>query len=123
MKRSILILFAFFAYTTVQGQTSVRLADLRSEHLDSPIGIDNPAPRLSWRMEDSRQGAVQTSWRVVVDEDSLNVVNVCGWMWDSGKNTSRDLLVTYAGKRLRPFTKYYWKVICGDMEYLSLIHI
>ena len=26
-------------------------------------------PRLSWRMEDGRQGAVQTSWRIVVDED------------------------------------------------------
>jgi len=55
MKRDILILFAFLACTAVQGQTSVCLTDLRSEHLDSPIGVDNPTPRLSWRMEDSRQ--------------------------------------------------------------------
>ena len=86
MKRNILLLFTFFACITVQGQTPVRLVDLRSEHLDRPIGLDNPVPRLSWRMEDGRQGAVQTSWRIVVDEDSLNVVNGCGRMWDSGKN-------------------------------------
>ena len=77
MKRNILLLFTFFACITVQGQTPVRLVDLRSEHLDRPIGLDNPVPRLSWRMEDGRQGAVQTSWRIVVDEDSLNVVNGC----------------------------------------------
>ena len=75
MKRNILLLFTFFACITVQGQTPVRLVDLRSEHLDRPIGLDNAVPRLSWRMEDGRQGAVQTSWRIVVDEDSLNVVN------------------------------------------------
>ena len=117
MKRNILLLFTFFACITVQGQTPVRLVDLRSEHLDRPIGLDNPVPRLSWRMEDGRQGAVQTSWRIVVDEDSLNVVNGCGRMWDSGKNDSRNLLVAYAGKKLQPFTRYYWKVICSDMEY------
>ena len=38
-------------------------------------------------------------------------------MWDSGKNDSRNLLVAYAGKKLQPFTRYYWKVICSDMEY------
>ena len=117
MKRNILLLFTFFACITVQGQTPVRLVDLRSEHLDRPIGLDNPVPRLSWRMEDGRQGAVQTSWRIVVDEDSLNVVNGCGRMWDSGKNDSRNQLVAYAGKKLQPFTRYYWKVICSDMKY------
>lgn len=54
MKRNILLLFTFFACITVQGQTPVRLVDLRSEHLDRPIGLDNPVPRLSWRMEDGR---------------------------------------------------------------------
>ncbi len=55
MKRNMLLLFTFFACITVQGQNPVRLVDLRSEHLDRPIGVDNPAPRLSWRMEDGRQ--------------------------------------------------------------------
>lgn len=117
MKRNILILVTLLAYAALQGQNPARLTDLRCEHLDNPIGIDTPAPRLSWRMEDSRKGAIQTFWQIVLDEDSLNVANGCGKMWDSGKNTSRHPLVTYAGKKLRPFTKYYWKVTCGDMEH------
>ena len=49
MKRNILLLFTFFACITVQGQTPVRLVDLRSEHLDRPIGLDNPVPG-GWKM-------------------------------------------------------------------------
>lgn len=116
MKRNVLILSVLLVCIAVQGQTSARLTDLRNDYLENPIGIDNPLPRFSWRMKDSRQGALQTSWRVVVDKDSLNVVNGYGRMWDSGKKLSRDILVTYAGKKLIPFTKYYWKVICGDMK-------
>ena len=74
MKRNILLLFTFFACITVQGQTPVRLVDLRSEHLDRPIGLDNPVPRLSWRMEDGRQGAVQTSWGIV--ERTIPVISL-----------------------------------------------
>ena len=48
MKRNILLLFTFFACITVQGQTPVRLVDLRSEHLDRPIGLDNPVG--GWKM-------------------------------------------------------------------------
>jgi len=75
MKRNILILVTLLAYAALQGQTPARLTDLRCEHLDNPIGIDTPAPRLSWRMEDSRKGAVQTFWQIVLDEDSLEGVS------------------------------------------------
>lgn len=115
MKRNVLILSVCLACTAVQGQTSGRPVDLQSDHLQNPVGIDNPA-RLSWRMDDGRPDAVQTSWRILVDQDSLNVVQNQGSMWDSGTNASRDRLVTYAGKELAPFTKYYWKVVCGDLN-------
>lgn len=36
-------------------------------------------------------------------------------MWDTGKVASGDIMVSYAGKKLEPFTKYYWKVIGGDL--------
>lgn len=117
MKRNNLILLSMLlACMGANGQSLARPTDLRSDHLDNPIGIDNPAPRLSWRMEDDRRGAVQTSWKVLVDQDSMRVAHGQGGMWDSGKNASRDALVTYAGKALEPFTKYYWKVVCGDKD-------
>lgn len=117
MKKLILFITVttFFSYSGANGQ-SVRLTDLQSDHLETPIGIDNPAPRLSWKMEDSRQGAKQTSYRVLVDKDSMKVVNGNADIWDTGKINSGDMLITYAGKQLEPFIKYYWKVIGGDLE-------
>ena len=118
MKKLILFITVttFFSYSGANGQ-SVRLTGLQSDHLETPIGIDNPAPRLSWRMDDSRQGAKQTSYRVLVDKDSMKVVNGKADIWDTGKINTGDMLITYAGKQLEPFTKYYWKVIGGDLEY------
>ncbi|WP_303228640.1 glycoside hydrolase family 78 protein, partial [Parabacteroides goldsteinii] len=118
MKKLILFITVttFFSYSGVSGQ-SVRLTGLQSDHLETPIGVDNPTPRLSWRMDDSRQGAKQTSYRVLVDKDSMKVVNGKADIWDTGKINTGDMLITYAGKQLEPFTKYYWKVIGGDLEY------
>lgn len=118
MKKLILLftVTALFSYSNMNGQSVVQLTGLQSDHLETPIGIDNPNPRLSWKMEDSRPGAKQVSYRVLLDKDSMKVVNGNADIWDTGKINSGDRLITYAGKQLEPFTKYYWKVIGGDLE-------
>ncbi|MDR1666879.1 MAG: glycoside hydrolase family 78 protein [Bacteroidales bacterium] len=87
---------------------------LRCEHLDRPLGIDNASPRLSWIMNDSRQGAVQKACRILVGTDSTDVVRGKGDMWDSRKTVSGDMLFSYRGTLLLPFTKYYWNVHIWD---------
>lgn len=82
---------------------------LRTEHLDAPLGIDNSHPRFSWHLDDSRQGAFQASYRIVVWSES-------GQVWDSGVVRDGAVLATYAGAQLEPFTRYEWKVICEDMD-------
>ena len=118
MKKLILLftVTALFSYSNMNGQSVVQLTGLQSDHLETPIGIDNPNPRLSWKMEDSRPGAKQVSYRVLLDKDSMKVVNGNADIWDTGKINSGDRLITYAGKQLESFTKYYWKVIGGDLE-------
>lgn len=127
MKRLILTLCVstFFSFSNANGQSAVRLTGLQSDHLENPIGIDNPAPRLSWKMEDSRQGARQRAYRVLVGKDSIQVAGGTADMWDTGKIISENILVTYAGKPLEPCTKYYWKVISDDLldkEVASSVH-
>lgn len=127
MKRLILTLCVstFFSFSDANGQSAVRLTGLQSDHLENPIGIDNPAPRLSWKMEDSRQGARQRAYRVLVGKDSIQVAGGTADMWDTGKIISENILVTYAGKPLEPCTKYYWKVISDDLldkEVASSVH-
>ena len=89
---------------------------LLCDYLKNPLGVDNPHPRLSWRLDDARQGAKQTAYQLLVGTDSLEVVRGKADRWDTGKQASDATLLPYAGKGLQPFTKYYWKVKVWDKE-------
>lgn len=110
--------FAFIAMqtTTAQQQSACQPVNLQCDHLVNPLGIDNAHPRLSWMLDDARQGARQTAYQVVISTDSLGVNNEQGDIWDTGKKDSDRILLTYAGKALRPFTKYFWKVNVWDKD-------
>ena len=90
---------------------------LRCEHLTAPLGIDAAAPRLGWRLDDSRPGALQRACRIVVGTDSAAVAAGRGGVWDSGRMDSDGMLVRYAGPKLDPFTRYYWAVTVWDKDY------
>ncbi|WP_448635589.1 glycoside hydrolase family 78 protein [Pedobacter panaciterrae] len=51
----------------------VKPSGLQCEHLINPIGVDLLNPRLSWMMTDTRQGAKQTAYRIIVGKDSSEV--------------------------------------------------
>jgi len=104
------------SYAVVFPQEICSPANLRCEYLVNPLGIDSPAPRLSWLISDTRQGAIQTSYRIVAGTDSASLSNGSGSLWDSGKVDSDRMLVTYSGKELKPFTKYYWSVQVWDRD-------
>ncbi|MCD2425231.1 glycoside hydrolase family 78 protein [Niabella pedocola] len=82
-----------------------QVTDLRCEHLENPLGIDNKTPRFSWTLDDPQAGAAQTSYRIIVSRGTGEEV------WNSGIMAASDNLVTYKGKALEPFTKYTWKVL------------
>ena len=112
--RPIIILILLLLSYCLKGESSSLPVDLKTDHLENPIGIDNPNPRLAWRIEDSRQGARQSAYRIIVGTDSVKVLNGEGKIWDSGKIGSGHQLATYKGNSLAPFTKYYWKVVIWD---------
>jgi len=90
--------------------------NLRCEYLVNPLGVDALQPRFSWMLNDSRYGAVQTAWQIVVGTDSARVAGGDGEMWNSKKIESDKMLVTYAGKQLQPFTKYFWCISVWDQD-------
>ncbi|MFY9152737.1 MAG: family 78 glycoside hydrolase catalytic domain [Prolixibacteraceae bacterium] len=91
-------------------------ANLQCEYLENPIGIDVPAPRLHWQMNDNRQGACQTAYQILIGTDSLEIAKGTGSVWDSKQIEGPEMLINYAGKRLQPFTKYYWTVRLWDND-------
>lgn len=98
-----------------QTQNSVP-ANLRCEYLVTPIGVDAPAPRLSWLLNDERYGAKQLAYQIIADTDSAYVATGKGNKWDSQRVESDRMLVSYSGSKLEPFTKYFWSVIIWDKD-------
>ena len=117
MKKILLTLCFAAAAIGAQAAAPCTPVGLRCEHLETPLGIDAPAPRLGWRLDDSRSGALQRAYRVVVGRDSAAVAAGCGDVWDSGRTDSDGMLVRYAGPKLDPFTRYYWAVTVWDKDY------
>ena len=103
------------ALITIQTQAQQsQVSNLQCEYLVNPIGIDATTPRLHWQMIDNREGALQSAYQVIVGTDSLQVANENGNCWDTGKVSGSEMLISYQGKALQPFTKYFWKVTLWD---------
>lgn len=122
-KRNFLIFFVVLCSASVpgitKGQSQQSTVGLQCEHLVNPLGVDNPHPLLSWRMEDGRQGAKQTAYTLTVSRDK-SFANSSAVVWQSGKVLSSSNRITYAGKRLEPFTRYYWHVKVWDRNGKSM---
>jgi len=92
------------------------ISRMQCEYLDNPLGIDNAQPRLSWELNDKRTGAKQLAYQVFVDADSGNVSHSKGIFWQTSKINKGSQLVSYNGKKLNPFSKYYWTIKAWDKD-------
>ena len=111
-----IVLLLAVAGVNAQTVPSCKPVRLRCEHLTDPLGIDNPTPRLSWQLADTRRGARQTAWQLVVGTDSAQVLAGRGDAWQTTRQPTDQTLLTYAGKPLTAFTRYYWRVQVWDKD-------
>lgn len=114
MKRILLVFLWIACHFSVYAAVSEKINILRCEYLATPLGIDVPSPRLGWRLPDGIGG--QKAYRVMVGVDSARVARDTGDCWDSGKLVSDEALTVYSGKKLEPYTRYYWKVCAWDED-------
>lgn len=120
MRRILLTtLLCIASNTYAQPKNNCSAVQLTCEHLVNPLGIDAIHPRLSWRLEDQRKGAVQQAYQILLGQDSLALLKETKDSWDSGKQFSSAMLVPYNGAQLKPQTKYYWKVKIWDKDGVS----
>jgi alpha-L-rhamnosidase len=105
---------AIFAGTLTAAQqariTPPRIVQLRVDDLNAPLGIDDPAPRFSWQLDDPARGAKQAAYQVeVFSSPALASANKPDW--STGRITSdKSLNVSYAGPELKPSHRYIWRV-------------
>ncbi|MDG1573338.1 family 78 glycoside hydrolase catalytic domain [Robiginitalea sp. M366] len=89
----------------ISARGQLQVTGLQTEYLTTPLGLDEIAPRFSWRMEDPQQGHdhYQEAYRIrVADANGQEV-------WDSGRVTDAEsVLIPYTGAAVQPFTRYGW---------------
>ena len=100
---AVLLTFRASAQTKIQG--------LLTESESTPLGIDVIQPHFTWQMSSPKRGAMQTAYSIHVADSKGQQV------WDSGKVSSGESLnILYAGRDLKPATRYGWKVIVWDQN-------
>lgn len=88
-----------------------KIIDLRTDGVENPVGIDNAAPRFSWKMKSGKIGIRQIAYQIVVKEEDGNTV------WDSGRvKNAESADIRYGGEKLEPKTRYKWTVKVEDEE-------
>ena len=90
--------------------------ELRVDNLKTPLGIDDPAPRFSWQLQDSARGAKQTAYEVLVASRPELLGQAKADVWDSGRIESEaSLNVHFAGPAIAASTRYFWLVKTWDV--------
>lgn len=98
--------------------SAMRPGNLRCEYLSQPLGIDLPAPRLSWEfMADGGKpvDAFQRAYRIQVARTAADLAAGEHTVWDSGwVESSATSQIPYAGEPLVSDADYFWKVEIRD---------
>ncbi|MCX5256983.1 glycoside hydrolase family 78 protein [Streptomyces canus] len=93
------------------------VSDLTVEHRTDPLGMDAAAPRFGWRMRSATRGRSQGAYQILVASSPDRLTGARADVWNSGRVTSPDsVAVRYAGRALRPSTRYHWTVSVWDAE-------
>ena len=89
--------------------------ELRVNDMKQPLGIDDPSPRLSWKLKDPGRGARQTAYEVLIASRPELLQQGKADLCDSGRiQSDQSLNVHYAGPALEPETRYFWRVKIWD---------
>ncbi|MGM0376282.1 MAG: glycoside hydrolase family 78 protein [Bacteroidota bacterium] len=110
----ILPVLTFLFFSCQKNTREIHPKNLKCEYLVNPIGLDTHSPRFTWQLEDERQGASQTAYRIVVGTDSAEVAGGNGNIWNTARVKSDRILAVYDGPDLQPFTRYFWSVEVWD---------
>lgn len=93
----------------------LHVSSLRCEGREQPLGIDHPAPRLSWTLESPARGQAQTAYRIVVAPTPEDLAAGRNLLWDTGKTRSAgSIQVPYAGTPPACGQRCFWKVMAWD---------
>jgi alpha-L-rhamnosidase len=113
MKRLLIIISLFFSIKNVQAQLQV--TNLRCEYSANPLGVETATPHFNWQLQSTQKNVLQTAYKILVSDDSLQLKKSVGAIWNSNKiQSAASIQINYTGKPLQTAKKYFWKVQVWD---------
>jgi len=110
MRKLVLLLISCATATSYSAPIS-----LRTNALESPLGIDTPHPTFSWRSDSTRANWMQSAYEILVATNPARLKPGKPDTWDSGRiSSSESVNITYAGPALKPQQRYLWVVRTWD---------
>jgi alpha-L-rhamnosidase len=98
-----------------QSPSDMMATRLRCEYLTNPLGIDAPAPRLSWGVTAGGRGRMQSAYQILVASSPQLLDSLEGDLWDTGKVESQATAgIAYGGAPLVSQQTCFWKVRVWD---------
>ena len=96
-------------------ENSPTVYDLQCDYTVNPLGIDNPLPVLSWKLQSNSRGLMQEAYQIFVSSTSEKLSAGDYDVWNSGKkNTNESVGIEYKGPPLVSSRRYFWKVKVWD---------
>ena len=84
----------------------MRIYDMRTEHLQEPLGLDSVNPRFSWKIQGYEKNRLQAAYRVKAFSDYKG----SRLLWDSGRVPGRQTTgIVWGACRFNPGRGYIGK--------------
>jgi alpha-L-rhamnosidase len=100
-----------------EARMPLTIRDLRCEYLLNPLGIDVPAPRLSYKIESDEPDVRQTAYQMRVATTPERLAAGDADLWDSGwSSTDQSSQIVYAGRALETGMRCDWSVRVRDQD-------
>jgi hypothetical protein len=114
MKRLALLLLPILLFAADSG-LAMTVKNPGCEHLENPLGVDAPHPRLNWILQSDQRGDRQTAYQILAASSETLLKKDSGDLWDSGKIVSDETIqIAYAGQPLKSSQQVFWKVRAWD---------
>ncbi len=93
----------------------LKVAGLRLEYKENPLGIDARQPRFSWVIQSAARGVTQSADQIRVATTMSALRSGTSLLWDSGRVSSDESIQrSYDGPPLRSGQRYHWQARVWD---------
>ncbi|MDF1574068.1 MAG: glycoside hydrolase family 78 protein [Bacteroidales bacterium] len=115
MKFRNFLLSSLFLMAAPAVSAQLQVTSPTTDYKTNPIGMDNPAPQLSWIIQSDQNNTMQESYEIHAALDPADLAKKGKQVWNTGTVvSSRSIHIRYQGQALKSYQRVYWQVRVAD---------